>query len=74
MYSVFENLHACSKCRHNYSVSCQSFSAQAPPLLYPIRRKSIQVFCSFQIKFAKYESMAYMRSLRNGLVVLVMYY
>ena len=35
MYSAFEDLHASSKCRHNYSVSCWPFSARAPPLLYP---------------------------------------
>ena len=35
MYSAFEDLHASSKCRHNYSVSCWPFSARTPPLLYP---------------------------------------
>ena len=35
MYSAFEDPHASSKCRHNYSVSCWPFSARAPPLLYP---------------------------------------
>ena len=48
MYSAFEDLHASSKCRHNYSVSCWPFSARASPLLYPA--SSLTVLSNFPVK------------------------